>query len=173
MVVQIRKTPPPRITAWASLSAPMRLVGTEGVEPSRIAPQVPKTCASAISPRPRGRSHCSIAAGGLQASRRFPNAGLRAKSLFEKGGLEERSPSKNLFPGRSRRHSWPQPAKAGDFGGSQPSPEPAFHTASTIVARRGTTTWRGNLPGSRPPDPTNDRLDTAPKRYIIVTRLYL
>ena len=28
------------------------LVGTEGVEPSRIAPQVPKTCASAISPRP-------------------------------------------------------------------------------------------------------------------------
>jgi hypothetical protein len=27
-------------------------VGTEGVEPSRIAPQVPKTCASAISPRP-------------------------------------------------------------------------------------------------------------------------
>ena len=43
------------------------MVGTEGLEPLRIAPQVPKTCASAISPRPRvGSFHCSIVAGGVQ-----------------------------------------------------------------------------------------------------------
>ena len=124
MVVQIRKTPPPRITAWASLSAPMRLVGTEGVEPSRIAPQVPKTCASVISPRPRGHSHCSIAAGGLQASRRFPNAGLRAKSLFERVVWRNEVPPRIFFlAGRGDIRGRNRP-KRGISGEANPPPNP-------------------------------------------------
>src|SRR5690606_17252426 len=81
------------------------VVGTEGLEPSRIAPQVPKTCASAISPRPRARN-CSTgggrrATGRSAASTRVPPSRRLPGSLWRATG-----------PPRSSS-SWRQPARCG------------------------------------------------------------